>query len=301
MGLQSSLNARKSCPATQDPKRHHRDSVFKPLFHSLSHLRGSEGVDPNTNSMMDPASNPTFFGLAGIWQCQPWPPTPGSMGATSSPASHLVPRGTFQSSIWCHWSSWAPKTTCPHSCPGLPPLEGRNSVHDIRDNKNVNNLCTWIKWSHALKKSHSCWGFSTGFGPESSALGATAFGCWDLFFYFVSAISGMVNCTFLEQGMSGITCSASPAQQGAEDIPLNPPIYINKDTNHDSKSKTSHTAAQRRPFYLEEGVNSLLILSIHVVLFKQLEVWHKSVAWSNVPGGQFVLLNMPLLDKKKSK
>lgn len=44
--------------------------------------------------------------------------------------------------------------------------------------------------------------------------------------------------------------------------------------------------------YLEEGVNSLFILSIHVVLRKQLEVWHKSVTWSNVPGmerGQYFL------------
>lgn len=41
--------------------------------------------------------------------------------------------------------------------------------------------------------------------------------------------------------------------------------------------------------YLEEGVNSLFILSIHIVLRKQLEVWHKSVAWSNVPGGQFFI------------
>lgn len=143
MGQQSSLNALKSCPVTQDQKRPHRVSVFKPLFHSLSHLRSSEGVDPNTKSMIEAASNPTFFCRAGTCKCQPWLLTLRWMGATSSLASHLVPRGTFQSSIWCHWPSRAPKTTCPHSCQGLHPLEGRNSVHDIRDGNNVNNLCIW--------------------------------------------------------------------------------------------------------------------------------------------------------------
>lgn len=88
-------------------------------------------------------SNPKCFCRAGICKCQPWLPTLQSMGATSSLASHLVPQGTFQSSIWCRWSSWAPKTTCPHSCQGLLLLEGRNSVHEIRDNAKVNNLCIW--------------------------------------------------------------------------------------------------------------------------------------------------------------
>lgn len=36
--------------------------------------------------------------------------------------------------------------------------------------------------------------------------------------------------------------------------------------------------------YLEKGVNFLLINSIHVVFCKQLEVRHKSVAWSDIPG-----------------
>lgn len=38
--------------------------------------------------------------------------------------------------------------------------------------------------------------------------------------------------------------------------------------------------------YLEESVNLLLVLSIHITLFKQQEVRNKSVAWSNMPGIQ---------------
>lgn len=38
--------------------------------------------------------------------------------------------------------------------------------------------------------------------------------------------------------------------------------------------------------YLKECENLLLVLSIHITLLKQQEVWHKSIAWSNMPGIQ---------------
>lgn len=86
-------------------------------------------------------SNPKFYFHAGVCKCQPWLQTFRSMGATSSLASHPVPRGTFQNSIWCRWSSWAPKTTCPHSRQAPLRLESRSSAYDITDDMKVNNLC----------------------------------------------------------------------------------------------------------------------------------------------------------------
>lgn len=56
------------------------------------------------------------------------------------------------------------------------------------------------------------------------------------------------------------------------------------------KNLSLPTKLHKDDLYLQEGVNSLFILSIHIVLRKQLEVWHKSIAWSNVPvmeRGQF--------------
>lgn len=38
--------------------------------------------------------------------------------------------------------------------------------------------------------------------------------------------------------------------------------------------------------YLKECENLLLILSIHIALLKQQEVWNKSIARSNMPGIQ---------------
>lgn len=38
--------------------------------------------------------------------------------------------------------------------------------------------------------------------------------------------------------------------------------------------------------YLKECEHLLFVLSIHVALLKQQEVWHKSIAWSNMPGIQ---------------
>lgn len=45
LGLQGSLNALKSFPEPQNPKRHHRVTVFKPLFHSTCHHHVSQTVD----------------------------------------------------------------------------------------------------------------------------------------------------------------------------------------------------------------------------------------------------------------
>lgn len=56
-----------------------------------------------------------------------------------------------------------------------------------------------------------------------------------------------------------------------------------------SPTKRGRRPSREKPsemqiIYLKEGVNSLFILSIHVVLRKQLKVWRESFAWSNIPG-----------------
>lgn len=38
--------------------------------------------------------------------------------------------------------------------------------------------------------------------------------------------------------------------------------------------------------YLQESENLLLILSVHVTLLKQQEIWNKSIAWSDMPETQ---------------
>lgn len=61
--------------------------------------------------------------------------------------------------------------------------------------------------------------------------------------------------------------------------------YLHKN-NATKRPLCEKPSEMQRIIYLKEGVNSLFILSIHVVLRKQLKVWHESFAWSNIPGIQ---------------
>lgn len=35
--------------------------------------------------------------------------------------------------------------------------------------------------------------------------------------------------------------------------------------------------------YLQESENTLLVFTVHIAAFKELEVWNKSVAWADIP------------------
>lgn len=62
------------------------------------------------------------------------------------------------------------------------------------------------------------------------------------------------------------------------------PLAMLSPTRRGREPSLEKPSEMQRTVYLEEGVNSLFILSIHVVLRKQLEIWHESFAWSNIPG-----------------
>lgn len=158
--IQGSPNALKSSPDAQNPKRHHRVTVFKPLLHLTCHHRGSKAADFMFVRHWDAVtvqSNLTFHqrpSWEGILWRQLWQWTCWRLGATSSPASHLAPPGTFQSSTWCRWPWSAARKVCRRGRRSYLRPEGRSSAWE-GNHTHITLLWIfwWCWWSYWKKKN----------------------------------------------------------------------------------------------------------------------------------------------------